>query len=214
MPPPSGRRAQGSLIVALACVVAVAVLSLLVAVRWGPLIQLDVDLVRSAHDPTAAHGWLEEAAVQLTQLGDWLVLDLIGVAAMAALATRRQWGLVWLILVVRAGEIGIVHLMKWAIHRPRPTFPDPLATASYYSFPSGHAAGAAAMFGLLAVLVVRRANAPARIAFWTLIAIVIAAVAATRVLLGVHYPSDVLGGILVGLGWLAACLYFVPERGR
>ena len=199
---------------AITCAVVLAVLSLLVAVRWGPLIEADVDLVRSAHDATAEHGWLEEAAVQLTQLGDWLVLDLIAIAAMAALATRRQWGLALLILVVRAGELGIVNLMKWAIHRPRPTFPDPLATASYYSFPSGHAAGAAAMFGLLAVLVVRRASPAARVGFWMVIGAVIAAVAATRVLLGVHYPSDVTAGVIVGLGWLAVCLYALPERGR
>ena len=212
MPPPSGRRARGLVIFALACAAVVAVLSLLIAVRWGPLIQADVDFVRSAYDATADHGWLEEGAVQTTQLGDWLVLDLIAIAAVAALATRRQWALALLIVIVRAGELGIVHLMKWAIHRPRPTFPDPLATESYYSFPSGHAAGAAALFGLLAVLVVHRAKPAARVAFWALIGAVIAAVAATRVLLGVHYPSDVTAGVIVGLGWLALCLYLVPQR--
>jgi undecaprenyl-diphosphatase len=199
---------------ALACAIVVAVLSTLVAVRWGPLVRADIDLVRSAHDATAEHNWLENAAKQVTQLGDWMVLDLVAVAAAAAVATRRQWGLALLIVVVRTGELGIVQLMKWAIHRPRPTFPDPLTTAQYYSFPSGHAAGAAAMFGLLAVLVVRQSSGATRYVFWAVMAVVIAAVAASRVLLGVHYPADVSTGVVVGLGWLALCLYAIPSRGR
>jgi undecaprenyl-diphosphatase len=190
------------------------VLSVLVAVRWGPLVDADTRLVRSAHDATGDHGWLDGAAKQITQLGDPLVLHLVAAAAAIAVATRRQWSLAILIVVVRLGEVGINSLIKWLIDRPRPSFVDPIVHASGNAFPSGHAAGAAAMWGLLAVLVVRRAEGVARIAVWTASGVVIVAIAATRVLLGVHYPSDVLGGILVGLGWLAACLYFVPERGR
>jgi undecaprenyl-diphosphatase len=184
--------------------------SLLVAVRWGPLVDLDARWVRSAHDATADHGWLEDATRQITQLGDPLVLWLVAAAAAIAVATRRQWELAALIIVVRVGEVAINSFIKWVIDRPRPHFVDPIIDVSGSAFPSGHAAGAAAMWGLLAVLVVQRAHGWTRVAVLTGGAVVIAAIAATRVFLGVHYPSDVLGGVLVGVAWLATCVYLLP----
>jgi undecaprenyl-diphosphatase len=201
-------------VIAVVCAVVLSVLSLLVAIRWSPLIDADTDVVRSAHRAVVHHHWIETVSKQVTQLGDPLVVDLAMAAAALAVATRRQWSLAILIAAVRLGELGLNSLVKVIVERPRPMFVDPLATAHGYSYPSGHAAGAAAMYGLLAVLVVRRSSGAARIALWAAMGVIIVAVAATRVLLGVHYPSDVAAGVLVGLGWLAACLYAVRERGR
>ena len=97
-------------------------------------------------------------------------------------------------------------LGKNGLARPRPTFPDPVSHASSYSFPSGHAAGSAAVFGALFVIALtwtwagRWTAAIGGIAAVT----VVAAVSSSRVLLGVHYPSDVVAGALLGVGCVLA----------
>jgi undecaprenyl-diphosphatase len=96
-------------------------------------------------------------------------------------------------------------LLKDAVSRVRPCV-DAASCPATSSYPSGHATGAAAFWTVLAVLLVPRWGRRA----WALLVVPVV-VAVSRVLLGVHYPSDVLAGLLVGGCWAAAWTVLLKE---
>lgn len=98
-------------------------------------------------------------------------------------------------------------LMKYAFHRARSSFDNALPALPSYSFPSGHAAGATLFYGVLAAMLVSKIDAwrPRVIIILTAIALILL-VALSRVYLGVHYLSDVLGGFAEAMAWLTLCL--------
>lgn len=102
-------------------------------------------------------------------------------------------------------------LGKLLFHRARPTIVTRLGEAGWYSFPSGHATLAPVIWGfglvLLAQLVSYR---PAKIALWTIALVVPTLIAFSRLYLGVHYPTDVVAGLALGVGW--AFVWHVPIR--
>jgi undecaprenyl-diphosphatase len=196
----------------LCCVVALTILAVLVSVRWHPLVSLDLRADRSAHDAVMSHQWLERASRDVTQFGDPRVIDLLTLAGAAAAATRRRWDLVLLVVAVRLIELGVNTATKDLVERPRPSFAHPVVHAAGFSFPSGHAAGTAAVYAVVAMLFVSAGSRLVQRVAIALVVLLVAAVAATRVLLGVHYPSDVTAGIIVGVGSLAFVKAFVPAR--
>jgi undecaprenyl-diphosphatase len=129
--------------------------------------------------------------------------------------TLRCWRAVVLVVVARLGELACESGLKALIARPRPVLNSPVADASGYSLPSGHAGGAAAVYGSLVLLAVPLLRRWARVLLWAARALLVAAVAASRVLLGVHYPSDVTAGVALGLAWvgMAASLSALPTPG-
>jgi membrane-associated phospholipid phosphatase len=101
---------------------------------------------------------------------------------------------------------------KFALNRVRPEFLYDV-TASSPSFPSGHAANSLAVYGMIAYVIARDLG-PTRalhIYYWTLAAVLL--IALSRVMLHVHYPSDVLAGLLVGTFWLLLAVV-IAERHR
>jgi undecaprenyl-diphosphatase len=101
-----------------------------------------------------------------------------------------------------AGQNLIVNLTKVIVDRTRPDI-DPLTGFSSSSFPSGHSAQAAAMFAAFALVLGRRRTRPVRAALAGAAAFIAISVAATRVLLGAHWLTDVMAGLAVGWGWFA-----------
>lgn len=87
-------------------------------------------------------------------------------------------------------------------HRDRPSLFPALARASGYGFPSGHTVTAVLTYGLIAAVLARSQTGWRRRLLIALAVVIIIAVATSRVYLGVHYPSDVFGGILIGGAWL------------
>jgi undecaprenyl-diphosphatase len=139
-----------------------------------------------------------------TTIGDTPVLALLLTAVAAALLSKGRWidaaG-----LILAGGGAGILNqVLKAIFQRARPDLiPSPFELSSY-SFPSGHAMGSIACYGMLAFVVMRLARGwPARLAIGVVAWLIILGVGLSRVYFGVHYPTDVLGGFLAGGTWLA-----------
>jgi membrane-associated phospholipid phosphatase len=116
----------------------------------------------------------------------------------------RSRGPVLVASVAVAGNGVLTLALKEAVARPRPPLSGALAAADGYAFPSGHAATAAAAFGVLAFLCAGSVRAwAARVAIWAGAAMLATLVGISRIYLGVHWTTDVLGGWAFGALWLA-----------
>ena len=115
----------------------------------------------------------------------------------------------WLVALALALPVGLALnvTMKHLFRRSRPVFDDALMTLQTFSFPSGHAAGTVLFYGVLAAYAITRTRSHGLRAAWVLAWIsAIALVGFSRVYLGVHYVSDVLGATAWSLAWLAVSL--------
>ncbi|MHC3467873.1 phosphatase PAP2 family protein [Streptomyces sp. 7R007] len=178
-----------------------ALLLTLVATRWHPLTGLDGDVSRTTHrwavdEPGVTHVF--------RILTDWVwdptTMRLLCAAVAVWLVWRRAawWTAVWLALTCALGTL-LQQFLKAAVGRPRPVWPDPVDSAHYAAFPSGHALTATLVCGLLLWLCHRYGAGGAVWRTAVTVAVVsVAGVGLTRVWLGVHWPSDVLGGWLIG----------------
>lgn len=171
------------------------------------LMALDLALQRAvnARLPAAlqplVRGW--------TRLGDLRVMGLLSLAVGLWLLWRRQ-GLQLLSWTVAVAGTGLwVRCIKAAMQRARPL--DGLVQETGFSFPSGHSAGAAAVFGMLAWLAARRLPPRWRAPVSVMAAALALSTGLSRVLLSVHYASDVLAGLCLGLAWTALVLW-VTDR--
>ncbi|GLZ77562.1 hypothetical protein Afil01_23690 [Actinorhabdospora filicis] len=147
---------------------------------------------------------LDAAEIAATNLGGAiaLVAGLGGVTVYVCRRTR-SWRPFWLALAGLGGVQVLVNVIKLVIGRQRPAIAEHLVTATGYSFPSGHSASSVVGFGLIAwLLCMVTVNRTLWATAWTAAALGAVAVGASRVYLGVHYPSDVLAGWLLGVAWL------------
>jgi membrane-associated phospholipid phosphatase len=154
----------------------------------------------------AASGWTPWM-IAITHLHAQVAILLM--AAVLGLHFYRRQAHYWLASLVLAVPGGLLLnvLLKYIFQRARPRFDDPLLTLSSYSFPSGHAAGAVLLYGMLAAyLVVRCRSWRARLLIVAAAAAMMALVALTRVYLGMHFLSDVLGAMAVSGAWLSVCI--------
>ena len=182
----------GSLLAALAFVVPLVVL---VGRQFDPLVRLDLRV----HDALVlGPGAARDVVLAVTQLGAPLLLELVTLVAAGVLLRRGRRRLAAYVLTCVVGAELVSVSLKALVGRQRPCLDD-LGCPMTSSFPSGHAVGAAAFWVAAAVVLLpvlgRRA--------WWLIALA-PVVALTRLLLGVHYLSDVSAGLLVGGCWSAA----------
>lgn len=178
----------------------------LVAVRtnWAPARSVDDSILDAAHDVAVANAWLVDTARALSVLGMLPVrLVLIGAAAVVLWRHTLHRAAVFVVAVELSGLL-LNNLIKLGVDRLRPTFDVQIESAPGSSFPSGHAMDSMICYSLLASAVLfsglvrdpwRRPVAAALFAVPFL-------VGASRVVLGVHYPSDVLAGWTLGLAWV------------
>ena len=158
-------------------------------------------------------GWAERLA-DLASTQTALAVTVVG--ALFMLATRHHRGALALALVYPVTQ-GAVQLVKVIVERPRPEVNGPLAEAHGFSFPSAHSATSVAVYATIALILVRASRrGHSRIAVATLAGTVVLAVGLSRVLLGAHYPTDVLAGwsfgaLLASLCWLVATRVPVPR---
>lgn len=169
----------------------------------GTLVDLDNDVGQWGVDN--ATSWSTEALRLVTELGGtyFVIFALVVVALFEYRRIPNRWMPVFLVAVV-AGEIVLINTIKEILDRVRPTF-NPIAETLGPSFPSGHS-GLAAAFYAAAALVLARRRSPRTRALLAGGAVAIAvAVACSRVLLGVHWMSDVIAGLAFGWAWFGIC---------
>lgn len=197
---------------AVAAVVAFATL----AVTYPTLVAVD----QYGHGWALAHrgGVVAAVAARVTRGGQFTLLLpvvlAVGFGAASGGARRRLRAAVGLVVVFTAGT-----LVRWAvaeiIARPRPPRVEWIGPASGYAFPSGHTTIAALGAGVIAWALTRRwSQAPIRAAIWAGAAGYALAVGWSRVWLGVHWPTDVVGSWLLAVGWLAGVRWALSTASR
>ena len=150
-------------------------------------------------------GWLTAAMRQITRLGSEGFLLIVVIIAGSVLRHRTGSWVPFLIFVAMAvGAVAIEGVVKFVIARPRPPVTWMLVSESGWSFPSAHATRSAAVYCGAARLVTRlRAfGQRTQMILWGLAAVLTFLVGTSRVYLGVHWPTDVVGGWILAAGWL------------
>ncbi|WP_448059661.1 phosphatase PAP2 family protein [Cellulomonas hominis] len=177
----------------------VAVLALVVRSEASPIVSFDRSVVGAATDLVRPHpGWTRALTLWQELLQPrWVYLG----GTLLCLWVWRRHGLrtraLWAVSTLMASW-GLALLAKLAVQRARPVVEDAVSNAPGYSFPSGHAANTAAAGLTLTLLVWPLLSRRARVAVPLLVVAVVGATGVDRVLLGVHYPSDVAAGWLLG----------------
>lgn len=192
-------------------------IALLVAGRWQPLVQLDDDVEQAANRAVLGSDALLGAARVATELGGGTVrLGVVLLVAGWLLVRQRRRLAVFLAVTVVGGTVLNV-LLKVIVHRARPVLPDAVAVETSTSFPSGHTMGATVL-ALSLLLIAWPTLGRLRPAAAVLAGLFVAAVAASRVLLGVHYLTDVIAAAFAGTVWVVlSAIVFLgwrADRGR
>jgi undecaprenyl-diphosphatase len=162
--------------------------------------------------------WLESAVRDVTSLGSTVVLALAMLSVVIYLFLIKRVATALFVFAAIAGGQVLASLLKFGIERPRPELVSHLVTVHTPSFPSGHAMMSAVTYLTLGALAAR--FLPGRV---TKVYVVCLAVVTTllvgisRIYLGVHWPSDVLGGWCAGFAWAMLCWLaarWLQEKGR
>jgi undecaprenyl-diphosphatase len=151
-------------------------------------------------------GWFEEMMRDFTALGATAVLVTVTLAVVGFLVlTGKRQAAVMIALCIATGIL-LSHGLKWGFARPRPDLV-PHGNAVYtQSFPSGHAMLSAVVYLTLGALLARVQEAPRAKVYLLLVAgLLVMLIGASRVYLGVHWPTDVLAGWVMGAGWAILC---------
>src|ERR1700704_6395233 len=162
-------------------------------------------------DERVASWFHEHATPALTQI--MRVVTFFGSVVFVTVASSciaiflivRKWWYPLLLLTLAVGGGSLLNiLLKHFFHRQRPVLENPLLTLTSFGFPSGHTMGSTLFYGVLAVFVAQSVPTWRRrvLAFW-IAALAVALVGISRIYLGAHYLTDVVGAVAVGLAWLA-----------
>jgi undecaprenyl-diphosphatase len=170
-----------------------------------------------ASDPARPAGppWLARVARDVTALGSVVVLTTSTVLVVGFLLLTRRFGAALFLICASAGGQGLNAGLKWFYGRERPDPAFHWTEIDSPSFPSGHATSSAVIYLALAVLLARLTDKDSHKAYIIGSALLLSfLVGLTRVYLGVHYPTDVIAGWLVGIAWAQCCWFAARAIGR
>jgi len=194
-----------------ACVMVWIFLSLSAEVAEGETQAFDIRILqalRKADDPSLPIGpaWMESVLLDLTALGSPTVLALVVLAVTGFLLLQtRYWTALFVMVTVASGEV-VSSAMKQLFSRPRPTVVPHLREAFSTSFPSGHAMTSAIVYLTLGAMMMRVSEGRLTKLYCFALALLLTMVAGiSRVFLGVHYPTDVIAGWIIGFVWASIC---------
>lgn len=170
------------------------------------LVRWDMAVNAAIHTRMTATGLHLVNAV--TQLGSPIAMSLLGLGGAAVLwrGGHRTMFMGW--VAAFAGGTVVNQVLKMAAHRTRPVYDAAYLHGASFSFPSGHAMSSIIGFGMTAYILryIWHGSRREHLALDALLGLMILAVGLSRILLGVHYPSDVIGGWAAGGSWMAVCI--------
>lgn len=178
-------------------------------VSGDPLVRADTAVYQALQDLRTRPG--DALMIAITELGDTMVVTAVTLALFLWLAWRRAWrtAAYWLAAIGGASILNTV--IKVALHRPRPV--EHLYTGwSAFSFPSGHSTVNMVLYGFLAFLIARALRPTLRLPVAFAAATMAFLIAFSRLYLGAHWLSDVVGGMAFGMTWLAALGLFYLRK--
>lgn len=173
-------------------------------VREGRLVALDQRVTAAIRDNFGETAL--RALAWITELGNVDVLTALGGVVTLALLLARRFLLAGLWMFTVAGNGLLIRVLKDAFQRTRPLHEHGFAIETGFSFPSGHAAGSLVFYGMFAYLMLVLCRPRWHRGIAIAACVLIGSIGASRVLLQVHYLSDVCAGYALGLGWLALCI--------
>jgi membrane protein DedA with SNARE-associated domain/membrane-associated phospholipid phosphatase len=167
------------------------------------------------HAFVVAHrtGWLNLIMSNATWLGSSVVLVPLLLAATAVMVRGRRLRDALYLWAAYLGAVVLYTVAKELVGRPRPPAADLMTRAGGLAFPSGHSTQAIAAWGMLAVVLLAGRSRRTRVLLLSAAAVVVLLIGASRVYLGAHWLTDVLGGYALGGAWLALILALYLRRG-
>ncbi|GAA2603386.1 phosphatase PAP2 family protein [Paractinoplanes durhamensis] len=184
-----------------------ATLLLLVRFHWTPMLRLDQSIADGLNNWVAPHGWAVQVLKGISTVGgpSWLI-PLVTVVVVLLLIRRRPRPAIYL-AVTGLGAMLLDPSLKALVGRVRPVVADPIAYGTGNSFPSGHTLGSTITYGMLTLVLLSVTGKKWRGWLIGAAALVIVLIGLSRIALGVHFLSDVLGGWFLGLAWISVTAY-------
>jgi undecaprenyl-diphosphatase len=210
--PRSSARATRAAVLALGCFVLFAALAVAVQMGWSQALDLRLMLALAPYRPT----WSTHIMRTASFLGSGSVEIPLGLLFSLRLATiRRRPEAAGYVSATLSGW-ALYGLLKFLFQRARPHVIPRLMSGGggWYAFPSGHASLAPLVFGLGALIWSAPWPRAWRLALVGAAALLSLLIAFSRVYLGVHWPTDAIGGLLVGTGWAALWVWWWERAGQ
>jgi membrane-associated phospholipid phosphatase len=181
-----------------------SIIVVLVTAQSDPLLHADHETADSLHTFAIGHPDFTAAMKVIGVLASSAGWFIVLIPLVAWLLYRRLPRLAAFVAVTAIGSSLLNTLIKTAVDRARPHLTDPVATAGGTSFPSGHAQAATVGCGILVLIFMPIVARRYRAWLYVAAALIIAVVGFSRMALGVHYLSDVVGAVVIGGAWLLA----------
>jgi len=199
-----GARAVLAAVAILLVAVPFALVLLTVEDRWAPLLRADNSARDGLHGYAVSHNGFVGAMQLISDTGSPLAWQVILAAVVIWLLWRRLPRLALFVVITAAGSSLLNTIVKAAVHRLRPVLSHPVAHEAGSSFPSGHAQAAIVGYAVLLLVFL-----PILHGVWRRVAVglsmfMVLAIGFSRIALGVHYLSDVIGGFVLGAAWVMA----------
>ncbi|MEU8614356.1 phosphatase PAP2 family protein [Actinoplanes sp. NPDC048791] len=206
-----GMRLTTASALALLGLVPFALIAALVAGGWPPLHDLDRAVTDSLHTWALGHPHWTEANKWWTNIFAPMPLRAAALILVIWLLRRRAKRLaLWAVTAMAVGGV-LGALLKLLVGRHRPDLLDPVARATGYSFPSGHALNAALTAGVFVLVLLPVARGAKRWVLWGSAIAVTVLTGLSRIVLGVHWTSDVVAGWLLGIAVVAVTAAAFPR---